>query len=185
MALNLLPQASEADIKKTDSGLRGFIGIILWIGILIFIFVVVFSIRSFEGGIVTQLESEKAVAINKIQGLGKLQDDYYTLAYKTSVLDQVKTKQYKPSIIGNYVDSKINGKATVSDYRFDASGNVSLQLQTKSYLDAARLWNDLLSDKKILTELNLSSFSQDAKSNVTFELKGKLNLEELYARDTK
>ena len=183
MGVNLLPQASEQDIKKVDSGIKGFIGVIFWMGILIVIFVILFLIRGLESGTLEELESSRATAVNRIAALGQVHDDYYTLAYKTSVLDVVRTKQYRPSVLGNYVDSKIGNRAKILGYGFDATGFVSLQIEADNFISAMRIWNDLLTDKQILVGLDLKSFSTDKSGKVQFQLRGQLNLEALYARN--
>lgn len=185
MSVNLLPQATETDLKKVDSSVRGFIGLLIWFGIMIITFVVLLFNRGFEIGTVEELQSTKTSTINKIAGLGNLHDDYYTLSYKTSVLQNIKTQQYTPSVIGEYIDSKIDKKSIVQNYNFDASGNLTIQLESASYLEAVKIWNSLLQDKKIISELNLNTFSEDTAGRVQFQLKGQLNLQELYARNAK
>ena len=180
MGVNLLPQASAKDFKKTDSSLRGLILVVVWVGILITIFVVLFFNQGLENGRLKEAESQKAVLLNKIQGLGKVNDDYYTLAYKTLVLSRIKTEQYVPSTIGDYIKNKVEDRGQVQQYYFDAKGEVRLQVDSKSYYQAVRVWHDLLKDKSIMTELNLSSFGQSPNGQVSFQLKGTLNLDQLY-----
>lgn len=184
MAVNLLPQASEAELKKTDSTLRGLVIVVLWIGIMLAIFVMLFFSRGIENGTVKELETKKMLTLNKISGLGQLQDDYYTLAYKTTVLSQIRTQQYLPSALGIYIDRKAGDTAKILSYYFDAEGTIRVNMESDSYLSAVRLWHSLLEDKTVMTELNLSSFSQDTKTKkVQFQLQGKLNLTELYAKN--
>lgn len=180
MAVNLLPQASNKDLKKADTSLRGLVMLVVWIGVLIVIFVGLFFNQSLENGRLKEAESEKAVLLNKIQQLGQTHDDYYTLAYKALVLSRIKTEQYVPSTIGDYIKEKIENNGSVDQYYFDAKGEIRLQIETKSYFSAVTIWHDLLKDKSIMQELNLTSFNQEVTGNVSFQLKGKLNLDELY-----
>ncbi len=183
MAVNLLPQVSDRELKKVDSNIKGFLGVILWCGVMVVIFVILFFVKGLETGTVRELESQKSIEINKIIGLNPLTDDYYTLAYKTNVLNYVKTKQYKPTVIQNYIDSKLDTTVTISQYSFDAEGNIALQLTAPSYLSAMRIWHSLLEDKDVIVELTLNSFSQDSLQSVTFQLRGRLNLEALYKKN--
>ncbi|MCC7304202.1 hypothetical protein IT418_02190 [bacterium] len=181
MAVNLLPQASSKDLKKADSSLRGLVMLVVWIGVLIVIFVGLFFNKSLENGRLRDAESERALLLNKIQQLGQTHDDYYTLAYKSLVLSRIKTEQYIPSTIGDYIKEKVEKKGKVSQYYFDAKGEVRLQIETDSYYSAVKIWHDLLKDKSIMRELNLTAFSQSNQGKVQFQLKGILNLDELYA----
>lgn len=184
MGVNLLPQATETDLKKVDSGVRGFMGLIVWVGVMIVIFVVLTFMKGFETGTVEEMQSQKVTILNQIDGLGQVQDDYYTLAYKTAVLDVIRTQQYRPSIVGTYIDSKIDPRANINMYSFTAAGELIVQLEAPSYLIAVRIWNSLLEDKAIITQLNLNSFSEDLQTGkVSFQLKGFLNLSELYAQN--
>lgn len=185
MGVNLLPQATETDVKKVDSGIKGFMGLILWAGIMIVVFVILFLTHGIETGTEKELQSQKAIAINKLNEISALSDSYYSLAYKTTVLDVVRTQQYKPSVVGDYIDSKLGPDAIVNSYNFDSSGSLLIQLEAPNYLVAVRIWNALLEDKKIITELNLNAFAEDDKDHVSFQLKGKLNLDELYALNGK
>lgn len=180
MGVNLLPQATETDLKKVDSGIKGFMGLILWGGVMIVIFVILFLVRGIETGTEKELLSQKSIAINRLNEISALSDSYYSLAYKTTVLDVVRTQQYKPSVVGDYIDSKLGDSVTINSYNFDSSGSLLIQLDAPNYLTAVRIWNSLLEDKKIITELNLNSFSENPKEEVSFQLKGVLNLDALY-----
>ncbi len=180
MAVNLLPQATSKDLKKVDKSLRGLVLLIVWGGVLLVIFVGLFFNKSLENGRLKDAESQKTVLLSKIQQLGPKQDDYYTLAYKALVLSRIKTEQYVPSTIGDYIKTKIEGNGKVAQYYFDAKGEVRLQIETNSYYSAVRIWHDLLKDKSIMQELNLTSFNRNSDGVVTFQLKGLLNLDELY-----
>lgn len=180
MPVNLLPQATAKDLKKADKSLRGLVLLVVWIGILILIFVALFFNQSLENGRLKEAETSKSLLLNDIQKLGETQDDYYTLAYKTLVLSRIKTDQYVPSTIGDYIKEKIEQNGKVQQYYFDAKGDVRLQIESNSYYSAVRIWHDLLKDNTIMSELNLTSFSEDKFGVVTFQLKGKLNLDELY-----
>jgi hypothetical protein len=160
-------------------------GLIVWVGVMIVIFVVLTFLKGFETGTLEEMQSEKVTTLNQIDGLGVVHDDYYTLAYKTTVLDIIRTQQYRPSIIGAYVDSKIDPKATINMYSFTAAGELILQIDAPSYLVAVRIWNALLEDKSVILQLNLNSFSEGDDGTVSFQLKGILNLKELYARNAK
>ncbi|MFZ6021870.1 MAG: hypothetical protein ACOYT9_00165 [Patescibacteria group bacterium] len=180
MAVNLLPQATAKDLKKADKSLRGLVLLVVWIGILVVIFVVLFFNKSLENGRLREAESDKAQLLNQIQQLGQTHDDYYTLAYKSLVLSRIKTEQYVPSTIGDYIKEEIEGNGRVMQYYFDAKGEVRLQIESPSYYSAVRIWHDLLKDRTIMSELNLTSFSQGKDGVVQFQLKGNLNLDELY-----
>lgn len=180
MSVNLLPQATAKDLKKADTSLKGLVILVVWVGVLIVIFVALFFNQSLENGRLREAESDKAILLNQIQELGQTHDDYYTLAYKTLVLSRIRTEQYVPSTIGDYIKSKIEGNGKVLQYYFDAKGELRLQIESKSYYSAVRIWHDLLKDNTIMSELNLTSFAQDSKGLVIFQLKGKLNLDELY-----
>jgi len=182
MAVNLLPQVTEKDLQKVDTNIRGFIGLIIWGAIIVVVFVILFLVKGVETGTVRELESQKTIESNRIVGLNPLTDDYYTLAYKTSVLNYVKTQQYKPTVIEKYIDKQLADKATISQYSFDSAGNISLGLTAPSYLEAMRIWDLLLRDKTVFNELSLNSFSQD-ESGIVFQLKGRLNLTELYKQN--
>jgi len=180
MSVNLLPQATDKDVKKADSSLRGMVVLLVWLGILVVVFVFLFFNESLENGKLRDAESQKTTLLSQISELGQIHDEYYTLAYKTLVLSRIKTDQYVPSTIGNYVKEKIEGTGKVEQYYFDAKGVVRLQIETTSYFTAVKIWHELLKDKTVMTELNLTSFSQDAKGKVSFQLTGTLNLAELY-----
>lgn len=183
MSVNLLPHATAKDLKKADSSLRGLVLLSVWVGLLIVVFVALFFNRSLESGRLKEVESDKARLLSDIQGLGQVSDDYYTLAYKTLVLSRIKVEQYIPSTIGEYIKERIEGKGTVKQYYFDADGGVRLQIETKSYYSAVRIWHELIKEKNVMSELNLTSFSQDPKGAVSFQLSGTLNLDELYAQN--
>lgn len=183
MGLNLLPQVTEADIKKADTKTRSSIIVVIWFGLLLTAFVIIYLYKSVEEGKLKQAETEKQQVIARIEALGSFHDQYYTLAYKSSVLSQIKTDQYYPSVISKYVEGKIANRAKIDNYYFDNEGNFRLIVTTKSFFMATKVWHELLQDKKIITSLNLNSFSPDKEGNVNFQLKGTLNLEELYARD--
>jgi hypothetical protein len=183
MSVNLLPQVTETELKKVDSSIKGFIGLIVWAGIMIVIFVVLFFNRGLETGNTKELETSKLSLLNRIQGLGQLQYDFYTLAYKTQVLENISTEQYTPSVISKYIDSKIDNKTKIKNYNFDSTGAINIQLESDSYITAVRVWNALLEDKKVITELNLNSFGSAEDGKVQFQLRGNLNLEELYAEN--
>ncbi|EKD64052.1 MAG: hypothetical protein ACD_51C00087G0001 [uncultured bacterium] len=182
MAVNLLPHATAKDLKKADSSLRGLVLLVVWVGLLIVIFVALFFNKSLENGRLKETESQKTQVLTDIQSLGQTADDYYTLAYKTLVLSRIKTEQYVPSTIGDYVKERIEGTGVVKQYYFDAKGGIRLQIETNSYYSAVRIWHELIKEKNVMTELNLTSFSQDTKGAVSFQLSGTLNLEELYAQ---
>jgi len=180
MSVNLLPQVTEKETKKSDSSVKGVVLFFVWVGVLTAIFVLLFFYRGLENGRLKETENEKTVVLGKISALGPVQDDYYTLAYKSIVLSNVKTEQYIPSTIGDYIRSNIENRGVIYQYRFNADGEVQLQVKTNSYHTAVQIWHDLLKDKSIMSELNLNSFSRDDDGQVFFQLKGTLNLEELY-----
>lgn len=180
MSVNLLPQATVKDLKKADSSLRGLIVAFVWIGILVVVFVFLFFNESVAKGKLRDSESNKTELLTQISELGQTQDDYYTLAYKTMILSRIKTDQYVPSTIGSYVKERIEGTGKIQQYYFDAKGVIRLQIETNSYYSAVKIWHELLKDKNVVSELNLTSFSQDVKGKVSFQLTGTLNLAELY-----
>lgn len=183
MAVNLLPQATVKEQKKADSSLKGVVYLSVWIGILVGIFVILFFYKGIEQRRLTEVENQKQRVINDIVALGTFHDDYYTLSYKTNVLSKIRTEQYIPSIIGDYIKENIENRGTVSQYRFDANGSISIYVTTDSYLTAVNIWHDLLKDKSIMSELNLTAFSKTEEGEVVFQLKGVLNLEELYNKN--
>jgi hypothetical protein len=183
MGVNLLPQASTKDLKTADTSLKGLVMLVVWVGILIVIFVVLFFNKGIENGKLKQAELDRTNLLSKVQTLGTTHDDYYTLAYKSIVLSRIKTEQYVPSTIGNYIRDKIEGGGTIAQYYFDAKGDIRLQIESGNYFAAVTIWHNLIKDKEVMTELNLTSFSQDPSGKVYFELRGTLNLDELYAQN--
>lgn len=183
MGVNLLPQASTKDLKHADTSLRGLVMVVVWVGILITIFVVLFLNQGVENGRLKDAKTQRTVLLNKIEALGQTHDDYYTLAYKSLVLSRIKTEQYVPSVIGDYVKEKLEDKGEVHMYMFNAKGDISLQIKTDSYYKAVLIWHALLKDKTVFSELNLQAFAQNSKGEVSFQLKGQLNLAELYQQN--
>jgi hypothetical protein len=180
MGVNLLPQASTKDLKKADTSLRGLVLVVFWVGILIVIFVVLFFNQALENSKLKDAEYNQNVLLKKITDLGVSHDDYYTLAYKSIVLSRIKTEQYIPSTIGDYVKQKVEVNGKINQYNFDAKGAIRLQIEAKSYFKAVTIWHDLLKDKNVMSELNLTSFGQSKDGIIVFELQGILNLNELY-----
>jgi hypothetical protein len=184
MGVNLLPEASTKDFKKTDSSIRGLVMLVVWVGILIVIFVVLFFNKGIENSRLRQAEADRTSLLSKITSLGEKHDDYYTLAYKSIVLTRVKTDQYIPSTIGSYIKQQIEAKGKISTYYFNAKGEIRLQIESDTYFKAVQIWHALIKDKNIMTELNLTSFSQDPKTGVVrYELQGLLNLDQLYQQN--
>ncbi|WKZ23974.1 MAG: hypothetical protein QY312_04410 [Candidatus Dojkabacteria bacterium] len=178
--INLLPKATTTDFKKADTSLKGLVVMVVWIGVLIVIFVGLFFNKSLENSRLKEVENERTRTLNQIQQLADTHDDYYTLAYKSLVLSRIKTEQYVPSTIGEYIKENIEQDGKVSQYYFDAQGDIRVQIVAKSYYSAVWIWHQLLKDKDVVQELNLTSFSLGEEGEVSFQLRGKLNLEELY-----
>lgn len=183
MGVNLLPQASEHDYKKADNSLRSLVMIVVWLGILAMIFVMLFFNQAVQSGKLKEAEARRTNLLTKIGNLGSFHDEYYSLAYKTVILSRIKTEQYIPSVIGDYVKEKVASKATVQQYYFDANGEIRLSIEAPTFNSALLIWHDLLKDKTVMQELNLTSFGQDSEGKVAFQLKGVLNLNELYERN--
>jgi|GEM_PF-2044623 len=181
--INLLPKIEDQQTEFILYRSRKFTTFLIWAAVTITSYVLLFFFNSYHKSRVQILEAQKKQLILDIENLGEQKDKFYDLTYRKSVLSKIKSTQYKPSVLRDYIDEKVKNMGKINKYEVNSYGSIEVYINSANYTDAVYIWHRLLEDKNIMKNLNLHSFSKgknpDGTETVTFSLKGNLNVKEL------
>ncbi len=180
MGINLLPQVEENVQSSVKKEVTVFVIAGIWFGLIVLVTSGLYLYKALEVRRLEEVRAEKTKLLEDLKNIAPVVDNYYNIAYKSVVLTYVSSKKYRPSVIKDYIDSKVAGRGTVESYYINGQGEVKISITAPDYSNAVHIWHSLLTNKDIIEELNLNTFSADKDEKVQFVLKGKLNLPELY-----
>ena len=105
---------------------------------------------------------------------------YMNVAIRLENLKKITQQKYHPDKVIHFLDILVSPEGAINSYLLNTKGELRLTLTAPNLESGAKIWFYLVSNKKVVQDLNLKSFSITEDNLTRFTLQGKLNLISIY-----